>query len=113
MVSPVTVLANMIMIPLTSFITACGFALVIAGKILPFLGQLFAGSCALAILGLLKVNSILVQLKGAYGYIRPLPIYFIFGYYLLMAAVVGGLAFLARFLKPGPANEFDTFGAPK
>lgn len=98
-ISPVTVLANMVIVPLTSFITACGFALVILGKILPPLSYLFARSCELAILGLLKTNSLLIHLRGAYYYIRPLPLYAILVYYLVIWVFFSNLPILMRVLK--------------
>lgn len=98
-ISPVTVLANMLILPLTSFITACGFALVIAGKLLPSLSYLFARSSELAILALLKINYLLVNLRGAYFYIKPLSLYHIGSYYLFLVIFFYSLAKIGRFKK--------------
>jgi len=93
-ISPVTVLANMVIIPITSFITACGFALVIIGKVLPMAGLWFARSCELAIGSLLKINLFLIGLKGAYFYVPGLPARYVWGYYLAICGVFGSLNLL-------------------
>ena len=61
-ISPVTVLANIIIVPLATLITLCGFALIM----LPQLAQFFAPACELAVFLLLKANSFLVKLPAAY-----------------------------------------------
>jgi competence protein ComEC len=103
-ISPVTVLANMIIVPLTSYITACGFALVTIGRLFPAWGYLFAKSCELAIWGLLKVSLILSEAKGAYFRINPLPLGYILGYYLIIIGI-GSLKSILRLLTGGASSE--------
>jgi len=95
----------MIIIPITSFITACGFALAIAGSILPQASFLFARSCELSIFILLSANAFLISLKGAYYYIETLPVSYMLFYYAAAWLFLAGLNLIGRFLAKGPASE--------
>ncbi|MBU1998061.1 MAG: ComEC/Rec2 family competence protein [Candidatus Omnitrophota bacterium] len=64
--SPVTVIANMIIVPLASFIILAGFGLLFVAFVLPFLTLPFVTAIELIVLVLLKVNSLLIELPGAY-----------------------------------------------
>ncbi len=64
--SPVTVLANLLIVPLASFITVCGFSLVAMHYICPPLAASVASTCEWAVNLLLYINSMLVRLPGAY-----------------------------------------------
>ncbi len=68
-VSPVTVLANMIIVPLASLITLCGFSLIVMEFICPILAPFFAYSSEFAVALLLNINAILIKLPGAYFYL--------------------------------------------
>jgi len=68
-VSPVTVLANIFIVPLASFITLCGFSLIVMEFICPFLAPLFAYSSEFAVALLLNINALLIKLPGAYFYL--------------------------------------------
>lgn len=67
--SPVTVLANIVIVPLATLITLCGFSLVIIELILPSLSPFFASSSQLIASLLLKVNAFLIKLPAAYFYL--------------------------------------------
>lgn len=60
--SPVTVLANIIIVPLAALITLCGFSML---AILP-LAQFLAPCCEVAVLLLLKANALMLKLPAAY-----------------------------------------------
>jgi competence protein ComEC len=64
--SPITVIANLFIIPLAALITLCGFSLVIIGFLFPYLAPFFASSSELAIAILLRVNALLIRIPGAY-----------------------------------------------
>lgn len=68
-VSPVTVLANMIIVPLASLITLCGFSLIVMEFICPILAPLFAYSSEFAVALLLNINALLIKLPGVYFYL--------------------------------------------
>ena len=63
--APVTVLANILIVPLASLITLCGFSLIAAGLICPSLSVLFASTSELLVLFLININTFLLKLPGA------------------------------------------------
>ena len=64
--SPVTVLANLFIVPLATLITLCGFSLVIIGLIFPPFAPFFSCSSELAVVFLLNINNLLIKLPAAY-----------------------------------------------
>jgi competence protein ComEC len=67
--SPVTVLANLFIVPLATLITLCGFSLVIIDLTFPILSPFFAYSSNLAVFLLIKLNAFLLKLPAAYFYL--------------------------------------------
>ncbi|MDD4954106.1 MAG: ComEC/Rec2 family competence protein [Candidatus Omnitrophica bacterium] len=67
--SPVTVLANILIVPLATLITLCGFSLVIVGLIIPPLSPPLACLCSLLVMLLLKINIFMTSLPLAYFYL--------------------------------------------
>jgi competence protein ComEC len=67
--SPITVLANIFIVPLAALITLCGFSLILAGLIFPALAAFFASSNELLVMMLLKINTLLIKLPWAYFYL--------------------------------------------
>ena len=68
-ISPVTVLANMFIVPLASLITLCGFSLIIMDLTCPLLVPFFAYSNEFIVTLLLRINAFLIRLPGAYLYL--------------------------------------------
>jgi len=64
--SPVTVLANVIIVPVATFVTLCGFSLVFISLVCPPLAGLFATTSESAVAVLINLNSLLIKLPGAY-----------------------------------------------
>jgi len=64
--SPITVLANIFIVPLATLITLSGISLMIVGSISPALARIFAFSTELEVFVLLKINAFLVSLPFAY-----------------------------------------------
>lgn len=67
--SPVTVLANLFIVPLASLITLCGFCLVAAAFLCPALAGLFSATTELIILVLININNLSIKIPGAYFYL--------------------------------------------
>jgi ComEC/Rec2-related protein len=63
--SPVTVFANILIVPLASFITVCGFSLVAVSYIFPPWVSPLAATSEWAVNLVLFINSVLVRLPGA------------------------------------------------
>ena len=68
--SPITVLANIFIVPLATLITLCGFSLILMGLVYPPLAIFFASASELVVALLLKINAILIKLPGAYFQVR-------------------------------------------
>lgn len=64
--SPVTILANMIIAPLATLITLCGFSLISAGIIAPFFARYLSLASHVLVALLLNINSFLAKLPYAY-----------------------------------------------
>jgi competence protein ComEC len=67
--SPVTVLANVFIVPLATLITLSGFSLLGAGCLLTPLAPFFANTCDFLVMILVRVNAFLVNLPMAYFYL--------------------------------------------
>jgi competence protein ComEC len=63
--SPVTIFANLFVVPLATLITLCGFSLIFASLAIPFLAPYFALSSELAVTLLVKLNLFLSSLPFA------------------------------------------------
>lgn len=68
-ICPVTVLANLFIVPLASLITLCGFSLVILEFICPVLAGFCAPATELIIMLLLNINNFMIKIPGAYFYL--------------------------------------------
>ncbi|MDI6759066.1 MAG: ComEC/Rec2 family competence protein [Candidatus Omnitrophota bacterium] len=88
-ITPITVLANMIIVPYISIVVACGFALGLVGLFVPVLAPAFAATCELSILLLFKINSLLISFPGAYFKLPTMPFYYILLYYILLVSIFG------------------------
>ena len=66
---PVTVLANIFIVPLATLITFCGFTLVLIGLFNPLLAGLCGRSCELLVAALLQINYLMINLPAAYWYL--------------------------------------------
>jgi len=67
--SPVTVLANIIIVPIATLVTLCGFSLVFISLACPPLAGFFAAASESAVALLISLNSLLIKLPGAYFYL--------------------------------------------
>ncbi|MDD5506007.1 MAG: ComEC/Rec2 family competence protein, partial [Candidatus Omnitrophica bacterium] len=67
-ISPVTILANILIVPLATLITLCGFSLVLCGSFSPFLGGIFSTTAAMFINLLLNINAAVIKMPFAYFY---------------------------------------------
>jgi competence protein ComEC len=67
--SPITVLANVIIVPLATFITLCGFSIVLISPFAPGLSRQFVPAAEIAILLLVKINAFLISFPCASVYL--------------------------------------------
>jgi competence protein ComEC len=66
MFSPVTVVANVFIVPLATLITLCGFTMILIGSLFPGLAWIFANTCDFLVVFLVKLNAFLINLPAAY-----------------------------------------------
>ncbi len=85
--SPITILANMIIVPYMTIIVASGFTLALIGILIPSLAPIFAASNELFILILFKINSFLIAIPGAYFKLQEISFIYVLLYYLLLISV--------------------------
>ncbi|MFA5092773.1 MAG: ComEC/Rec2 family competence protein [Candidatus Omnitrophota bacterium] len=65
-IAPITIIANILIVPLATVITLSGFTLVVFGLIHPYLASLFSAPVALFINLLLSINTAIIKLPFAY-----------------------------------------------
>jgi competence protein ComEC len=82
--SPITILANMIIVPYMTIIVASGFSLALIGILVPSLTPIFAASNELFILILFKINSSLIAIPGAYFKLPSISFVYVLLYYALL-----------------------------
>ncbi|TRZ95361.1 ComEC family competence protein [bacterium] len=85
--SPITILANMIIVPYMTIIVASGFSLALIGILIPSLTSIFAASNELFILILFKINSFLIAIPGAYFKLPSISFAYVLLYYVLLISV--------------------------
>lgn len=91
--SPVTLLANLLIVPLASAALACNVGSLICGGWLPWVGDLFNFSGWLWMKWMLEISHAVIRLPGAYFYVSgPQPVDFVI-YYGAMLAILSGAAF--------------------
>lgn len=82
--TPITVLANMIIVPYSAVITVSGFSLTLIGTLVPSLVPIFASANELLILILFKINYFLAAIPGAYFKLPDVPFMFVLFYYIIL-----------------------------
>ena len=87
-VTPVTILANLIIIPLTSLITALGLGLIFVGFVCPFLGPVFSVCIEVTLNGMIALIYFLSKMPGAYFSIRELTGGEVFAYYAVVLSIL-------------------------
>jgi ComEC/Rec2-related protein len=91
--SPVTLLANLLIVPLSSAALACNLGSLICGDWLPWLTELFNHSGWLWMKLMIEISHALVKLPDAFFYVRsPSAMDFVI-YYAALFAVLSGIAF--------------------
>jgi competence protein ComEC len=85
--SPITILANMIIVPYVTIIVASGFSLALIGILVPSLACIFAASNELFILILFKINSSLITIPGAYFKLPSISFVYVLLYYTILISV--------------------------
>jgi competence protein ComEC len=85
--SPVTILANLFIVPFSSLIVATGFCLIVVGGIFPSLSFIFASSVKLCLDILVYAVWIFHKLPAAFFYFSSISIYLVLAYYLVLFVI--------------------------
>ncbi len=88
--SPVTLLANLLVVPLSSAALACNLGSLITGDWLPWVTELFNHSGWFWMLAMVKVSHWATLLPGAYHYVPPPALADFVIYYVLLVGVLSG-----------------------
>jgi ComEC/Rec2-related protein len=91
--SPVTLLANLVVVPLSSAALACNLGSLICGDWLPWATELFNHSGWFWMLAMTKVSHWATLLPGAYRYVPSPPLAGFVIYYALLIGVLSGWFF--------------------
>jgi competence protein ComEC len=96
MITPGSLLANLVIVPLSSLALMSSLGSLVCGEWLPFLTELFNNSSWLSMLLMIRSSEWFASLPGAYFYV-PQPALLDFAiYYLLLAAVLSGVFLVPR-----------------
>ena len=96
LLSPVTLLANLLVVPLGSAALACNLGSLLCGDVFPWATELFNHSAWLWMKLMLEISQASVRLPGAFFYVRsPGPVDFVI-YYGALLALLSGAVFQKR-----------------
>ncbi|MCM8800341.1 MAG: ComEC/Rec2 family competence protein, partial [Candidatus Omnitrophica bacterium] len=83
-ISPVSILANMLIVPYIGIMIGSSFGLIISNFLFPFFSPFIAESTDFFTIGLLKINSLILKIPFAYFKISFIKLSFIFLYYFFL-----------------------------
>lgn len=85
LVTPVAILANLVVIPLASLIVVLGIGLLLTGLALPIVTFLFADCIRVLLALMVKAVFLCVQIPGAYFRTPGFPVWLVLMYYLIIS----------------------------
>ncbi len=88
LVTPIVVVANLVVIPLASIIDILGIALLLAGLIVPMAAFLFTNCIKVLMAFMVWAVFLFVQIPGAHFSISSMNVWVVIGYYGIMITVV-------------------------
>lgn len=91
--SPVTLLANLVIVPLSSIALACNLGSMLCGAWLPSAGELFNHSAWLCMSCMVAISKWSTTLPGAFTYVASPPAWSFVAYYTLLIAMLSGWLF--------------------
>lgn len=96
LLTPVSLLANLLVVPLSSVALACAFASMTVGSVVPFAGELFNHSAWLLMLLMIRLSEWAAQLPGACVNVAAPAWSLIALYYAALISVASGWLFRPR-----------------
>lgn len=95
-ITPIAVLANMIIVPYATMIIIAGLSLASIGLLVPWLAPILGASNEFLILMFFKINYLLIAIPGAYFKLPQIPFISVLFYYGAIAVVFFGISFVAK-----------------
>lgn len=96
LLTPISLLANLIVVPLSSVALACNLASMTVGSLVPFVGELFNHAAWLFMLLMIRLSEWSAQLPGACVHVGTPSVSFFLLYYAVLIAVTAGWLFQPR-----------------
>ncbi|HQP10511.1 MAG TPA: ComEC/Rec2 family competence protein [Candidatus Omnitrophota bacterium] len=87
-ITPIVIIANLIVMPIASWIIFLGMGLLIVGLLAPFLAYAFAGCLIVSLNVMIVIVFLCVQIPGAYFQIKNFPLWGVFLYYGIMVLML-------------------------
>jgi competence protein ComEC len=87
MVSPISIVANLFIVPLLSLVIASGLLFISLGTLVPALCPILALNCEFFISLIYRIANFLVGLPGAYFEFSQINVIYIYLYYIVLAVV--------------------------
>jgi len=87
-VTPVTIIANLLVVPLISIIVTLGFGLLITGSIVPSWAYLFAMCLKVVLNAMVGIIFVFDKIPFAYFYLRDVRIWQVVVYYIILTLLV-------------------------
>jgi ComEC/Rec2-related protein len=94
--SPVTLLANLVVVPLSSLALMCNLGGLLCGGWWPGVGELFNHSAWLWMWAMIRASELATQLPGAFAYVRSFSPSELTLYYGLLAGTLSGWLFASQ-----------------
>lgn len=94
--SPVTLLANVVIVPLATLTLMSSLGSLVTGAWMPALAELFNHSAWFWMWGMIHVSETATRLPGAFAYVKPPPPWAMALYYALLVGTLSGWLFAAR-----------------
>ncbi|MFA5260253.1 MAG: ComEC/Rec2 family competence protein [Candidatus Omnitrophota bacterium] len=95
LMTPIVIFANLVVVPLASFMIFLGMGLLLVGVIFPFVAFAFANGIMVLLNLMVASVALLARIPGAYVEIKGVPFWAVVLYYTLMALIF----FAVRFMK--------------
>lgn len=95
LLTPISLLANLVVVPLSSVALACNMASLSIGALIPFLGELFNHAAWLFMLLMIRLSEWSAELPGACVHVGTPSASVILFYYAVLIAAASGLLFRA------------------
>jgi len=90
LLSPVTLLANLVIVPISSFALACNLGSLLCGNLLPWATELFNHSAWFWMWCMVRFSHVCISIPNAYIYVAGFSVFGFLAYYLVLIGAFSG-----------------------